>query len=57
MRIPIIIQYILIPTISTIASASLFYLATTISLDYKTLFLLGLAGMTLLLTALRGRKE
>jgi positive regulator of sigma E activity len=60
MRIPRIIQYIspLIPTIlSAILSAITFYLATSINLDYRSLFLLGLIGAFMLIISLEKQKQ
>jgi positive regulator of sigma E activity len=58
MRIPRIIQYIS-PLIPTILSAITFYLATSINLDYRSLFLLGLIGAFILIISLekQGKKE
>jgi len=58
MRIPRIIHYIS-PLIPTILSAITFYLATSINLDYRSLFLLGLIGAFILIISLekQGKKE
>jgi len=56
MRIPRIIQYIS-PLIPTILSAITFYLATSINLDYRSLFLLGLIGAFILIISLEKQRK
>jgi positive regulator of sigma E activity len=56
MRIPRIIQYIS-PLIPTILSAITFYLATSINLNYRSLFLLGLIGAFILIISLEKQRK
>jgi len=56
MRIPRIIHYIS-PLIPTILSAITFYLATSINLDYRSLFLLGLIGAFILIISLEKQRK